>query len=100
MDVLTVAPWRRFWMSPDGAIIYSAAIIGVVVGAVVRAKLAEWNGDGVRTCISTGTLADYCHNIESYPTVLQWAYAAIAGWATFFAVWLVYTLQPRIWQLM
>jgi hypothetical protein len=97
---MTTAPRRRFWMSPDFAIIYAATVLGVVVGAVVKAKLAEWNGAGVQTCISTGTQAAYCHNIESYPIVLQWFYAAIAGWTTFFAAWLVYTLAPRMWQLL
>ena len=97
VDALISAPPRRFWMSPDGAIIYCAAIIGLVVGAVLKAKLSEWNGAGVRACISTGTAAAYCHNIEPYPIVLQWAYAAMAGWASFFVAWLVFTFQPRVW---
>jgi hypothetical protein len=100
VDVLATAPRRRFWMSPDFAIIYAATILGVVVGAVVKATLAHWNTDGIQTCISTGTATAYCHNIESYPIVLQWTYAAIAGWTTFFAAWLGYTLAPRIWLLL
>ena len=97
MDILTTPPLRRFWVSPDGAIIYCAAILGLVVGAVVKMKLADWNAVGIRSCISTGTAAAYCANIEAYPTVLQWAYATIAGWASFFAAWVAFTFQPRSW---
>ena len=97
MDTLTTAPLPRFWVSPDGVVIYCAAIVGVVVGVVLKMKLAQWNAIGVRDCISTGTAAAYCHNIESYPAVLQWTYAAIAGWASFLAAWPARTLQPRLW---
>ena len=99
MDVLTTLPARRSWMSPDGAIVYCAAIVGLVVAAVLKVKLGQWNGAGVRACVSTGTTLDYCRNTEDYPTVLQCAYALIAGWTTFFAMWVVLTVQPRLWRL-
>jgi hypothetical protein len=96
VDVVTYPPSRRTWVSSDGAIVYCAAIIGLVVAAVLKVKLGQWNEAGVRACVSTGTAAAYCRNTEPYPTVLQCAYALIAGWTTFFAAWFAFTMQPRI----
>jgi hypothetical protein len=97
-DVMAGPSDRTLRPRSESWIILLSAAVGIVVAAVVRTRLGQLNADGLRSCVSVGASPQYCRNTEDYPAVLQWAYAFLCGWGSFFAVWIVHTLRSHRWR--